>query len=1455
MKRTNKYQLSYFEQDDFTSAEVEMQRWETLDAQLFALFATIGNGIEVGWDLESSDGLAVAITPGSGHVAFVAVESLDTVIISNLVPNTRSYVYAELQENSYWTKSVNFSIYNSYHETDDYSLYLGYVDTDDTSITNVDMENRDYLGFRRIIDEIVAEHRHIGGTLNPSPIDLSSEVQGTLNQANIPDLDASKITTGTINADRLPKIDHITGLTNQGTLTHSQLDAWVETLSLADNKLMGEVSTINLLQLILALKHVYPDIDEYLVNEISFIPGISPDDYVDWTNTTADVDTRTYAEGGQHTISMTPVAGMTAYTHIWDTEDDFTDSTNSNVFIDGDSVCLSTTSNRQELEDFSSIEKWVVITENLSDAPNVLTLNSSDYVIPPASGQLSITNQETEMALVIRRDFDAQDWSAYNSITFFLKTEDAEHGDWLFYLSDSVAGVQNSYTLVLNRNTPTINIDTLLNGWQEITVDLTPYVRSSINTIGFYTSTQDGWNTSQAFNLNIDDIYLSTGNEYETTGYLRVIFGSEFLYKFWRIRWDTIIPTDVQALGISFKTRTRVANSEAALATSDWSTYSTVSGSTISLPTDSFYKYIEIEAFFGTSTNKSRTPCLKNLYLDFYVSDANSEFAFDSQADWETGSRFNIDTTTTPGSIQISGVSDLGKYYYGTDGSAGRLASNFANDFSIYGSVLPKTTYQELNNLSPSFGYISGISRGDSGNLWLADTDNDRIVKIDRYGNLILGFYGSFLSTPSDPYGTEDSGPGSNVNVSSTSTTSSTSVTDTEFNVLHSLYNTESGTLYIVFDKNLENIYSSSTKLNMNLMYLKVNALKFNLNDSTVELLGVPEEKSAIWNTIKNTTSEATEFIDQFTFDSHVLKITLNGADKTFLNHVVLGENPSVAFGYPYQGFQTSNSSIELQFFLRDCVLGTASGQSGIQISVDGAASTIIYTNTYTISGLSNGSHEVEIQLVDDTSTPYTNIESYATLNFTKLSSYTNPYIKILSPKVNQIYSANPVSIQFEVDNFPVVPSGQHIKYQVDGGTAINYYSTEPIILSNLDAGKHTVRLFTVDTDGNQLVYTYGDLTVEFIVGLNSSALVKLYMNRNAIYDTTGTIPVATSRTYTDVANVYFENIYSPIDVQVIADDASGLTNGETSVVVAKLRSQSWLNGMSDQDNATEIAVRAENVARAASGTALLETNPALVNVPTNMLIFGTYYLDGHSVVQLDMTGNTVFSNNAARFAESKTRAKEILGSAEKTGSTELLIGDSINKRAIVVYTDLATGLPLIEWQYDSDRFIPDFHLSIQETIVIDIYNDSVSENNMFVRQGATVVWRNRTSSPITIYSGTTSYTLFQQDPDLNLYGSVFTSPVIDPGETYSYKFITYGEFDWFVYPDILTGKINVTRQRLSSRDMYYILESDGEDSPFTSRLIKVDSWGNILWSFGETYLVKPRDVRPMLNGNVLIST
>lgn len=1575
MQRTEKYQLGYFEQGDRTSSVIEMQRWETLDAQLYSLFSVLGNGILEGWELLASSGLSVIITEGKGHVDFVSVVSEENETIANLLPSTRNYIYALLTQTSYWDQSVTFQAFAT-DNTNGLGLYLGYVDTNATTITDVNQDGRQQLGFISLIQELISEHRHIGGTGNPPPVNLSSEVQGIINQKNLPDLDASIIQTGTIDEDRLPAIDHITKLINQGTLTHAQLDAFVEALNIENPTLMGETSTIDLLQLILALKHVYPDIDEYLVNELAYIPGISPDEYVDWDNTTATVDVSPWSEGGQHTITGSSSPGRHAYTKTWDTESEFESGTSDNLLIDGSNVCLDTQEIVQLSDEFNDITNWDITTTDLSSVQSTLVSDTTDYVTPPASGKLTIGDKQVEVALIIQNYFDAQDWSEYNYIVFYIKTENVDHGDVFFFLSDTYAGVQDSYIKVLNRNTPTINIDTLQNGWQEVRIDISGYTRTNINTVGFYISTQDGWDTSKGFDFNLDDFSLSGGNKFKTDGYLRVVYGNDFLYEWWRVRWDALIPSDSQSTGLELKYRTRVGNTELDLQQAIWSAYSSTSGSDILLPTTDLYRYIEIEMYFKASDDFTRSACLKKLYLDFYASDVDNSFNYDSQDDWESGDTFNIDLLSVPDSMTIAKTEEVNDIFYGTQSNAVQLDDDLSELYRISGTTLPKSTYQAINDIQPSFGLLTGISRGNNGNIWVSDIDNDRIVEVDKSGSLVKAFYGSFLTPPVDSYGIEDFGPGRNVydggtsDVTTTTTSTATLALGSTLDVLQSIYNSEEGVLYIVFDANLENIYDSSTSLNMDRIYIKIGTQRFYLNDSTVELLGVDRFRYSDWIEFKNSSSDYSNFINQFNFNSHVLKVALQGADVVLLNSMVNQAAPSIVIDSPYEQQDITDSSITAKFLIYNFELGSGVGENAIQVTLDGTNVQNIYSTSIIYTGLSQGVHTIKAQLLNADGSLNTNVEAIAEGTFVVVSSgFSSPFISINSPRPNQIFSSSPVVVDFTVDNFAIVPTDQHIRYVVDSDAPVDVYSTDDIILEDLDAGEHSIRIYMVDKNGVDLGYTYGSVTVNFNVGLNSNAVPILYVDSGAISDVNYNSDPSNARTtgyirkYIDVANVYFANIYSPIDVQIIPAETGQLNpSGLPTVLVSKLRSQSWLGGLSRGDRLDKFRARlgesvistAQALATAGtiyqdgfiqhqitytSGSNTIEGEPfwtpayyvdgilatsitqsqlddsgfttvddyadnlqqdqtnkanivladsslyvydggvkqgvgnvfgvevisatdsdliaflAELQTETAEYIYQTKYLDGHSVVQLDGNGNTIFSNNAAVFALTKSGAKELLGSGQKLGDSEILVADSYNKRAIITYTNLSTQKPQIEWQYDSDRYISDFHIILQDNVTIDIYDDRISDSEVFIRQGSLVIWENKSSSPVSIYSGTTTADEFELDPDLNLYGNVFYSSTLQPGERYSYKFVSVGEIDYFVYPGILTGKVTVTRNRISSMDRFVILENDGLESPFSSRVIKVDAWGNILWSFGESYLVKPRDARPVLNGGVIIST
>ena len=151
--------------------------------------------------------------------------------------------------------------------------------------------------------------------------------------------------------------------------------------------------------------------------ELAFIPGISPDSYIDVENTTATVDTNTYAEGGQHTIVGEPSPAKEGFTKTWDTESEFEDSTNNNVLIDGDNVCIETTEDISIIDSFSTIVGWTVVTTDLSSLPSDLQADSGTYIDPPASGKLVVGDEEVEVVLSFSKSLDAQNWSDFNFIT------------------------------------------------------------------------------------------------------------------------------------------------------------------------------------------------------------------------------------------------------------------------------------------------------------------------------------------------------------------------------------------------------------------------------------------------------------------------------------------------------------------------------------------------------------------------------------------------------------------------------------------------------------------------------------------------------------------------------------------------------------------------------------------------------------------------------------------------------------------------------------------------------------------------------------------------------------------------------------------------------------------------------------------------------------------------------
>ena len=1414
-KQTPNYALGMFQPGEFLDSTTENNRFQTIDSLLGALYSIVGNGVVEGWELSSTSGLAVDITPGQGVIAKIATQSVSTFTLPSLTPNSTNYIYATLIPSSTWDGGVTFSSMATNTQVSD-AVLLGSATTNGTSVIAIDGSLRSDVGLIGSILDAVKAHRHNGAVDMPSPVDLGAEVQGQIAPANLPPMDASLITTGVLNPLLVPKIDHTTGLTNIGALTHAQLDSLAEALHNPAGTLIGETALVNFLQLILALKATDPFVDEEMVNELAYIPGISPDSVVDTTNTTATID-----KVG-HKITVNASGGNETFSKTWSRSDQFSQAALTNVVVDGNKVELKATEVRAEVEDFKDVSDWVVAITDLSSPQSAgVVVDFVNKVVGDSSGQFDVnTTIQNNLTLTMSKTFAPQDWSQYNRIVFQINTSSLTHGNIQFYIQDSVAGVQNSYTLVLEAGSPTINRDTLQAGWREISLDISAYTRNSIVAVGFFTSTQIGWNPSAPFQLNAADMYLTTGNQFEPNGSAIFTFGQPGYPVTWsQLNWDSAAPSDSV-----LQLRWREADTIGGMG--DWSAYSTTPPLSI---TSTAKALIQIEAAFTASSDQQSSPELHRLAVQWSGVSTQESFTYDTQAAWESGTLSGIDSQSVPGTIRLSGTGDVGGLTYGTAGALIKADENLATLLAISGGALPRSTQQVLNGLPAGFGQVSSFAWGPNGSYFIADTDNDRVVQINASGQLLFGLYGSFLQDQADPYGNEDNGP-----VAGVATTQPNGGAPT---VLHAIYNPTTAVLNVVFDHSLEMVNDSSTTLNPSKLYLAIGSNRIHFSaDTKFQLWGIDEVKINAWENTGNV------YLPQFAQQSHVLQATLSQADAAALNSLVNFNPPSLTCSSPLENNISAPGGVTMTFGVDNLTLSSTSYRIHVVMTPPSGPAIERYLSaaTTTYTGLTEGRHTVTATLVDGNNLPLANPEAALTTHFI-VTSGTDPAIcPLLVP--NQRISGDSVSIPYTTPNFVLgnVPGGPLLMYRIDGGSYTAWRSApHSLDLEGLNPGQHTVDLYLYDATHTTppAASSYRGASLSFNVDVSTLASLKLYADQGAIRSSDRTLTNPSSVTTVESGNVCFANIYAPLEVQYLPSDTLPTNpSSAPSLLIGKLRSQ-----------ASSYAI-----------TTAAQV-PSTGSASEDLVIFGSRYLDGHSVAQFDLSGNLIFSNNAAKFGDLRADAVSGLGGVQKTEAGELMIADAIRQRAIITHTNLTDQSTFVAWQYNSDRQVTDFRIMPSAGAAVGVTLSIVDNPSLLVSNGASVTWTNNSPIAQTIYSGATTTDKFNGDPDLTLYGDDFISPELHPGETFSRVFNILGDFNWFAYPAItgaeVSGVVHVGTNRIGPNDKYIIVENDVTAEITSGRVIQVDAWGNLLWAFGEGLLYNPRDARPLPDGSIVIST
>jgi len=297
------YILPFIKAGEPVTEVMERTRYMAIDRQLESLFTFLGDGVMSGWEIiphPTQDGYII-VRPGSGVVNKLAIASNREYEFSlPRVDNTDTlyYVYVKLLPHSPHTAVGNILTSTTELSASGH-LVLGKVNVTGNiiSTSNIDTtENsgRVQLTFLRYLVESISNHVHTGAPGEPDKIDLFNHVKGILSSAHIQDLPASKITSGIFDKERF-RISH-NDLSDVGTLTHSQIDSLISKFQNINKLLFGDLMTSNLIQLILSLKHVWGDVDEYFYNFFALIPGIdnnkflNSQSFIDLNASSAEID-------------------------------------------------------------------------------------------------------------------------------------------------------------------------------------------------------------------------------------------------------------------------------------------------------------------------------------------------------------------------------------------------------------------------------------------------------------------------------------------------------------------------------------------------------------------------------------------------------------------------------------------------------------------------------------------------------------------------------------------------------------------------------------------------------------------------------------------------------------------------------------------------------------------------------------------------------------------------------------------------------------------------------------------------------------------------------------------------------------------------------------------------------------------------------------------------------------
>ena len=756
MGTTRFFSLAFFDfgdqLDSGLNVQKEIDRFVLIDKQLYGLYSIFGNGVIEGWSVTDSgssitDGISVNISTGTGIINYIASQTDVPGRVSNLPPNRTLYIHAVLTGETTRTRIIDF-VQTSSSDGGANSILLAKVVTSSDAVSFIDNTIRDLISFEEVIQTEINKHKHRG---TPSKIDLQEEVKNQLPGARIESLDAEKITSGVLDLGTIPLVDH-NNLDNKGLLTHAALDSFVRSLSQNNKELLGEISTVNLLKTAIFLKYIYPEVDDYWINEFILIPGISPDSFIDFTASTANIDL------DNQCISGKPAQTGLFTSVYWRDQQSFSNTHfEKDVVISNGEISIS-----REGENYLAIEGFESLGQGQGSDVNSWTAN----VITSQESSVTVTQDKVEGLAAGSFQADAtlratytkelytdasnnigQNWSSqYDEFVFWVKTIHQVHEEVYMQLTTYDLAQGKEVTLpavtVIAKDYVTSNADDNKFEFEQIIIDLTVLDVSNVTKVTFYTD-----EVNSTFNFIVDDMFVRRQNLVLPSGSVNYRYFTESDVVFHSIWYESVTPDNT---GVEVRIKTSSASS---LLNRSQYTLPVNSGDVFALAGSA----VEIEITL-TSNDASVTPVFNYLELRLLVDGDFNGFEINTSSEWNEGTLQNItveETGSTDADLVMATPINVGGFYFGHQGSVSEMDDDNVGKIGFSGAYMPIAPNQALNKLGlakvyKEYSYLTSVIRKFDKNYLIADTNNDRVLEVDSSGNLIKGFGSSYATIEKD---------------------------------------------------------------------------------------------------------------------------------------------------------------------------------------------------------------------------------------------------------------------------------------------------------------------------------------------------------------------------------------------------------------------------------------------------------------------------------------------------------------------------------------------------------------------------------------------------------------------------------------------------------------------------------------------------------------------------------